>query len=68
MVEVVTTDNLEKKPWQSKTLWLSALTAIAPLFPTANDFITSSPGTFGAILGVAFFVLRLVTKGSITID
>lgn len=54
-----------KKPYQSKTLWINAVMAIASLVPAVKDLVTPD------ILGVAFFlvntVLRFTTKSGISI-
>lgn len=63
---------MDKKPWQSKTLWAAALVALLPLIPgvgpAAAVWISANPATFSAGLGVLFAGLRTVTKGSVTID
>lgn len=57
-----------KKPWQSKTLWMNLIGAIAALFiPSVADFIASNPEVVALIWSGINFVLRLVTKDQIQI-
>lgn len=64
----VTIQNDTKPAWQSKTLWASALTVLLPLvWPPAAVFIAANPTLVPVGLGVLFGVLRVVTKGAVTI-
>ncbi len=57
-----------KPAWQSKTLWASALVAVVPLvFPPAGAFVAANPKVVTAFLGVVFGLLRVATKGKVTI-
>lgn len=57
-----------KPAWQSKTLWASAVVGLVPLvFPPAAAFVAANPAAVTAILGVVFGLLRLATKGHVTI-
>jgi len=57
-----------KKSWESKTLWIAAINAVAALFvPAVQHFITDNPEAYAAGLSVLFAVLRKVTKGSVSI-
>lgn len=57
-----------KKPWQSKTLWLSAITALAPLAcPPLAAWIAVNPDLFSAALGALFGGLRVVSKDKVVI-
>ena len=57
-----------KKPWQSKTLWVSALTVIVPIVaPPAGIWIAAHPEAFSALLGVVFAGLRMITKDKVAI-
>ena len=58
----------EKKPWQSKTLWVGIITAAAAFIPAVNQWITEHPETFATGISVAFAVLRLITKDKIVIS
>lgn len=58
----------EKAPWQSKTMWVSALTVLAPLvYPPAAAWISAHPELFSAALGAVFSALRVVTKSKVSI-
>ncbi len=59
----------DSKPiWQSKTFWISAVTALVPLvFPPAGVWIAANPQLFSAALGVVFTGLRVVSKDRVTI-
>lgn len=56
-----------KPSWQSKTVWLSLLTAVAPLIPGASEFLAQNPDTVVSGLGLLFLALRLITKGKVSI-
>lgn len=57
-----------KKPWQSKTLWVSALTVIMPIVaPPAGVWIAANPEAFSALLGVVFAGLRMITHDKVAI-
>lgn len=63
---------MDKKAWQSKTLWAAALCAILPLVPgvgpLATTWIAANPEMFSAALGAVFAGLRAVTSGGVTIS
>ena len=64
-----TSDDSGKKPWQSKTLIIAALTALAPLIsPVAAAWIAANPAIFSAGMGVVFGALRIVSKNEISIS
>ncbi len=57
-----------KPPWQSKTLWTAAIIALASLFyPPVAEFAKNNPEMFAVVLTGVFTVLRLITKGKISI-
>lgn len=57
-----------KKPWQSKTMWASAIAALLPLvFPPAAVWVAANPDIYSAALGAIFGGLRMVTDGKIAI-
>lgn len=58
---------MEKKPWQSKTIWMSLITAALPFIPGINIWVAANPEAFGAIVGLVFTGLRSVTKDKIVI-
>lgn len=52
----------QKKPWESKTLWVAALTALAPLYPPVGIFVAANPEMVSAGIGVLFGLLRFVSS------
>lgn len=59
---------MNTKPWLSKTLWMSLLVAVAAFFPAVSKFVAENPQAVLTILSLVFGVLRLVTKGRISIE
>lgn len=57
-----------KKPWQSKTLWIALIMAIAAFIPPVQVWIAAYPGYFTMVTGALFAALRLVSKGKISIE
>ncbi len=64
----------DKKPWESKTLVISALlgivTSLLPFIPAlsvVSDYINSHGVVLGIIWSVLAFGLRLITKGAISL-
>ncbi len=57
-----------KKPWQSKTLWLALASAVVPFVPGAKEWVAGNSELYGVIVGGVFSVLRLVTKGQVSIQ
>jgi hypothetical protein len=57
-----------KKPWQSKTLWIALIMAIAAFFPGVSAYIQASPEIFTMVLVGVFALLRFITKGGIDIS
>lgn len=57
-----------KKPWQSKTMLLGLVTALAPFIPGVSEWITANNDLFLSITGFIFMVLRLITKDKIVIS
>ena len=63
----------DSKPfWQSKTLWMSALTMLLPLVPgvgpVATAFIAANPVMFSAGVSVVFGALRLLTNNKVSVS
>jgi hypothetical protein len=63
-----------KKPYESKTLLVNALIAIAGalaslgILPSVNDFLQGHADVVVMAVGILGVVLRLVTKGKISIE
>ncbi len=55
----------EKKPWQSKTLWVNAIVAVASFFPAVADKV--SPSVVMQVLTFVNIILRFVTKDKVTL-
>lgn len=59
---------MENKPsWQSKTVWLAVISALAPLFPSVHSWIVSNPEMYASVLSGLFLVLRFLSNGKISI-
>lgn len=58
----------KKKAWQSKTLIIGAITAIAPFIPGVSEWIAANDSMFVSGLGLVFMLLRVVTKDKVVID
>jgi hypothetical protein len=56
-----------KKPWLSKTIWMSVLTALASLYPPAHEWIADNPVIFSWAIGGVFAGLRVITKDGLSI-
>lgn len=59
---------MEKKPWESKTVWVALVVAIIPFIPGASALISANPDVVGVTLGVVFAALRMITKDKIVIS
>jgi hypothetical protein len=57
-----------KKPWQSKTLWIALIMAIVAFFPPVSEWIQANPEIFTMSLMGIFAVLRFISKGGIDIS
>lgn len=57
-----------KKPWQSKTLWMSLIVAVAAFVPGVDAFVKANLEMVAIMLGVIFSALRLISGGKITIE
>lgn len=58
----------DKKPYESKTLWVALVAAIAAFFPGVQGWISAHAEAYGMILAGVFAGLRMVTKGKISIS
>lgn len=67
-LEQVSTGSEVKKPWESKTIWVSALAALVPFFPPAAVWIAANPEIYSIAMGGIFSLLRVVTKGKVSIS
>jgi len=57
-----------KKPWESKTLWMNLIIAVAAMAsPKVHDYIGAHPDVVSAVWAFANVVLRLVSKDKIQI-
>lgn len=59
---------MEKKPWESKTLWVAFVTAVVAFFPGAQKIVSEHPDLIVSALAAIFTVLRFVTKDKIVIS
>lgn len=58
-----------KPAWQSKTLWMNLIGALAVIFwPAAGDFVAQNPEVVMAAWAAINMVLRWVTKGAVQIS
>lgn len=57
-----------KPVWQSKTLWISLILAIAAFSPSVQTLIQAHTEGFGLITGGVFGFLRMITKGKVSIS
>lgn len=58
----------DKKPWQSKTLWVALIQAVVAFLPGIQAWIAANPAIYGVALSGVFIVLRLVSGGKIVIS
>lgn len=56
-----------KKPWQSKTVWMNFLIALAAFFPTAQEWIAGNPEAFAGIVTVLNMGLRFASKDKVSL-
>lgn len=59
---------MNKKPWESKTLWVSLISAVAAFFPPVQEWITAHAEVFAMGLSGLFAALRLMSGGKIVIS
>lgn len=59
---------MDKKIWQSKTVWASILTPIVTAFaPGVSHWVGANPQLFSSLLGGVFLLLRMISSGRISI-
>ena len=51
-----------KKPWESKTLWISLIMALAPLCPPVQAVIVANPELVAIAVSAVFAGLRLMSS------
>lgn len=56
-----------KKPWQSKTVWLNLILAIAAFFPAAQDHIKENPDIAAMAVALVNVVMRLLVKDKVAL-
>jgi hypothetical protein len=54
-----------RKPWLSKTVWVAAITALAPLYPPIGAIVAANPETVAAVVGAVFAGLRMLSSGKV---
>lgn len=59
---------MNKKPWKSKTLWMAAVMALAPLLPPVGVWVTANPELASLVVSGLFAGLRFVTNGKIALE
>lgn len=57
---------MDKSVLKSKTLWVSLIVAIAPLFPVVQDIVSKNPEAVAGIVGAVFAILRITTTQPVT--
>lgn len=69
LINLTKGDVMENKSWfKSKTIWFNILSAIWFLLGPAIGIPTLDADTFAAILMVVNLILRVITKGAVTIN
>lgn len=58
---------VNKSYLKSKTLYVSLIVAILPLFPDIQEVMKHNPEYLGMILGTVFGFLRFISKGKIVL-
>lgn len=58
---------MDKSALKSKTLYVSIIVALAPLFPPVRELIAANPEAVSAFVGFVFGILRMVTNKAIVL-
>ena len=56
-----------KKPWMSKTVWISVIVAASAFVPAVHALIQANLEIFSSLVGAIFMLLRFITKDKISI-
>lgn len=60
-----------RKPWQSKTMWASAIVAVLPLIPgvgpAVSTYLSVNPQVLMPVIGAVFAILRLISDGKVAL-
>jgi hypothetical protein len=64
-LKVVQAPKESKAPWESKTMWVAAITALAPLYPPLGAVVAANPGVVLAAVSAVFAGLRWVSEHKI---
>ena len=59
---------MDKKPWLSKTIITNALLAVLAFVPGGKEYVAAHPDMVMMGWAAVNIVLRLITKGKITIE
>ncbi len=59
---------MNKSALKSKTLWVSIIVAIAPLFPSVRAILVANPESAGLIVAGVFSVLRVLTGKPLVLE
>ena len=52
---------MNKSYLKSKTLWVSLICILAPIYPPIQDVVVANPEVVGMVVGGVFALLRLIT-------
>lgn len=60
-------EKFNKKIFLSKTFWMGLITAIVPMFPSAQEFVVANIASVSMVWGALAIVLRMVTKDKVVL-
>jgi hypothetical protein len=55
-------------PLKSKTLWAALIVAVTSFIPPVRDLISANPEAYSMVLAGLFGILRVLTKGKLSIE
>lgn len=58
---------MNKSVLKSKTFYFGLLTAVAPLIPAVQTFLSENTAQIGMVWGAVSIVLRMVTKDKVVL-